>query len=52
MLNNINNKENNSKPEKGHGDKILFVETCTLHTLHRLRKQLANALKRTNGRCT
>jgi len=29
LLNNINNKENNSKPEKGHGDKTKVVETCT-----------------------
>jgi len=27
LLNNINNKKNNSKPEKGHGDKTIFVET-------------------------
>jgi len=27
LLNNINNKENNSKPEKGHSDKTTYVET-------------------------
>jgi len=31
LLNNINSKENNSKPEKGHSKKTIFVETCTLH---------------------
>jgi len=25
----INYKENNSKPEKGHGNKTIFVEICT-----------------------
>jgi len=30
LLNNINNKENRSKPEKGHSNKTYFVETCTV----------------------
>jgi len=25
LLNNINNKENNSKPEKGHSDKTIYI---------------------------
>jgi len=31
LLNNIDNKENNSKPEKGHSDKTIYryVKTCT-----------------------
>jgi len=29
LLNNTNNKENNSKPEKEHSDKTIYVETCT-----------------------
>jgi len=28
LLNNINNKENNSKPEKGHSDKTIYVKKC------------------------
>jgi len=28
LLNNIHNKENNSKPEKGHSDKTIYVKTC------------------------
>jgi len=35
LLNSINNKENNSKPEKGHSDKMIFIETCTLHWLRK-----------------
>jgi len=27
LLNNINNKENNSKPQKGRSNKTIFVET-------------------------
>jgi len=29
LLNNINNKQHNSRPEKGHSDKTIYVETCT-----------------------
>jgi len=29
FISNINNKENNSKPEKGHSDKTIYVKTCT-----------------------
>jgi len=29
LLKNINNKENNSKPEKGNSDKTTYIETCT-----------------------
>jgi len=29
LFNNINNKENNSKPEKGHNEKTIYVKTCT-----------------------
>jgi len=35
LLNNINNKENNSKPEKGHCDKTICVETCTYGCLYK-----------------
>jgi len=38
LLNNIKNKENNSKPEKEHSDKTIYVKKCTL------RKQLVNDL--------
>jgi len=47
LLNNINNKENNSKPEKEHSDKMIYVETCT-----GWEKLLASDLKRAHGRCT
>jgi len=30
LLNNINNKENNSKPEKGYSDKTIYDKTCTI----------------------
>jgi len=29
LLNSINNKENNSKPDKGQSDKTIYVKTCT-----------------------
>jgi len=29
LLNNIDNKKNNTKPEKGHSDKTIYVKTCT-----------------------
>jgi len=44
LLNNINNKENNSKPEKGHSDKTTFK--------HAQIKLLASDLKRAHGCCT
>jgi len=46
LLNNINNKEKNSKQEKGHSDKTIYVETW-----HRQRKLLASILKRALGHC-
>jgi len=44
LLNNINDKENNSKPENGHSNKTIFVETCTLH---RLRKTIGKCFEKT-----
>jgi len=32
LLNNINNKEDSSKPEKGNGNKMIYAEACTVHT--------------------
>jgi len=48
--NNIHNKENNRKPEKGHSNKTIYVKTCTEGGGEKFIK--ASGLKRAQGRCT
>jgi len=45
LLNNINNKENNSKPENGHSSKTIFVETCTVAHIAQAEKNYWQMIK-------
>jgi len=47
-LNNINNKENNSKPDKGHRDNTIYVD----HVQIAQAATMESDLKRAHGRST